>query len=198
MRRVAGRDAFDKTLVQTEFAAVTDRDDNAGAAAVLVAIDGEALDEIVDFGAPLLEAFGFGCELVGEGVRVNFFELAQALRDLLDLGGEFGRYFRRLRAQAGVLRKSAIFEIEHRFGPRPIGTQFGGFGFKLFDRKPPRECGIVDKAFVVGIEEIARDRAAGGFISLGADKEAEIENRGQWRSRSGDVGSYAAKCTNAP
>ena len=72
------------------------------------------------------------------------------------------------------MRQRAIFEIERGLGPDPVGTQFGGLGFKLFDRKAADQCGIVHKAFVVGIEEIARDRAAGGFISFGADKKAEI------------------------
>ena len=43
--------AFDETLVETEFAVIADGDDAADAGAVLLGVDGEAVDRLVDFGA---------------------------------------------------------------------------------------------------------------------------------------------------
>ena len=43
---VADRRTFDQPLVQTEFAVIADRDDNAGAGAILGAVDREAVDRL--------------------------------------------------------------------------------------------------------------------------------------------------------
>jgi hypothetical protein len=75
---------------------------------------------------------------------------------------------------AGVLRERAVFELDDGFRPLPLRAQFGGFGFKLFDREAPHQSGIVDEAVIVGAEQIARDPAAGGLIGLGAEELAEI------------------------
>ena len=142
--------------MQAEFAVIADRDDAAGAGAVLVAVDREAVDRLVDFGAAFLELRRFGRELVGEVVVADFFEFAEALFDALDFGGEFGRDFGRLRPHARVLRHEAVFGIEHRLGPGPLRAQFGGLGFELLDREAAHQRGIVHEAVVVAAEEIAR------------------------------------------
>ena len=54
------------------------------------------------------------------------------------------------------------------------GRNSVGLGFELLDREAAHERGIVEKAVVVAAEEIARDRAAGGLVGLGADEHAEI------------------------
>ena len=84
------------------------------------------------------------------------------------------RQLGRLRADAVVLRGEIVCGIEHRPGPGPGGAQFGGLLFELLDRQPADEGGIVHEALVVGAEEIARHRAAGGLVSGAADKQAEI------------------------
>ena len=83
--------------MQAEFAVIADRDDAAGAGAVLVAIDREAVDRLVDFVAAFLELRRFGRELVGPLVLADLFEFAEALLDALDFGGKLGRDFGRLR-----------------------------------------------------------------------------------------------------
>ena len=83
--------------MQAEFAVIADRDDAAGAGAVLVGVDREAVDRLVDFAAPLLELRRFGHEFVGEFVFADFLEFAEAGFDALDFGGEVGRDFGRLR-----------------------------------------------------------------------------------------------------
>ena len=70
--------------------------------------------------------------------------------------------------------KRAVFEIEHRLGPGPLGAQLGGLRFELRDREPMHEGCVFHEAVVIAAEEIARDRAAGGFIRLGAYEHAEI------------------------
>jgi hypothetical protein len=160
--------------MQAEFAVVADRDDAAGALAVLLREDREAIDRPIDFVAPLLELRRFGGELVGETVFADVFELAEALFDALDLGGEFGGSIGWLWTNPRVLREEPVFGIEHSFGPRPLRAQFGGPGFELLDREAVHQSGIVEKAVFVAGEEIAGDRAAGGLIGLGADEHPEI------------------------
>jgi hypothetical protein len=55
-----------------------------------------------------------------------------------------------------------------------LRAQCGGFRFELLDREPARERGVVQETVLVAAEEIARDMAAGSFIGLGADEEAEV------------------------
>ena len=72
------------------------------------------------------------------------------------------------------MRGEVVGGIEHRPGPGPGGAQFDGLLFELLERQPADEGGIVHEALVVGAEEIARHRAAGGLVSGTADKPAEI------------------------
>jgi hypothetical protein len=57
------RSAFDEALMQAEFAVTADRDDAAGALAVLFVVDREAFDDLVDFGAAVFEFGAFGGQL---------------------------------------------------------------------------------------------------------------------------------------
>ena len=172
--RAADRRAFDEPFMETKFAVVADRDDAAGAGAVLVAVDREAVDRLVDFAAAFLELRRFGRELVAPILLADLFEFAEALLDALDLGGKFGRELGRLRTHARVLRHEAVFGIERRPGPGPVRAQFGGLGFELLDREAFHQRGIVEEAVFVAAEEIARDPAAGGLVGRGADEQAEI------------------------
>ena len=45
--------------------------------------------------------------------------------------------------------------------------------FEPSDREPAYERGIVHEAFVIGAEEVLREGAAGGLVSLGADEQAK-------------------------
>jgi hypothetical protein len=166
--------SLDETLMQAEFAVIADRDDNAGAGALLVVVDGEAVDRLIDFGAAIAELGGFGREFVGPFVSLDVLEFAQALLDAFDLGGEIGRDFGGLRAQAGILRKLAIFELERRPDPFPLRAQFGGFGFELLERKAAYQRHIVHKAVIVAAEQIAGDGTACGFVRFGADEHAKF------------------------
>ena len=94
--------------------------------------------------------------------------------DPVEFGGDLGRIFGRLRLDAAVVREEAVIGIEHRFGPGPVGAQFGGFLFELLDREAVDERRIVHEAVVLAAEQIAGDPAAGGLIGLDADKQAEI------------------------
>ena len=160
--------------METKFAVIADRDDNAGDGAVFFAVDREILDALGEFVAALLEPGGFGHQRVGPLVLADFLEFREALLDALDFPGDFRRELGRLRADAAVLRGEVVSGIEHRPGPGPGGAQFGGLLFELLDRQPADERGIVHKAFVVAAEEIARHRAAGGLVGSAADKQPEI------------------------
>ena len=107
-------------------------------------------------------------------VSVDFWELAEALLDALDLGGEVGRNLGRFWLDPRVLGQHPVFGIEHGFGPGPLRAQFFGLGFELLDREAVHQRRIVEEAVLVAGEEIARDLAAGGLIGLGADELAEI------------------------
>ena len=168
------RRAFDEPFMETKFAVIADRDDNAGNRAVFFAVDREILDALGEFVTALLEPGGFGDQLVGPLVLGGFLEFREALLDALDFPGDFGWQLGRLRTDAAVLRGEVVCGIEHRSGPGPGGAQFGGLLFELFERQPADEGGIVHKALVVAAEEIARHRAAGGLVSGTADKPAEI------------------------
>ena len=101
--RVTCGAAFDETLMKAEFAVLTDRDDAAGAGAVCLAIDRKTVDRLVDFVAAFLEPLCFGGELVVPLIGADLFEIAEPLLDALDLLGELGRRFGRVRLQADVL-----------------------------------------------------------------------------------------------
>jgi hypothetical protein len=135
--------------VQAEFAVIADRDDDVGAGAVPGAVDREAVDRFVDLGAALIELRRRGRELVGPVVTGDLFELAEALFDALDFGGEFGRDLGRLGAHAAVLRQAMVIGIEEGLGPGPLRVQFSGLGFKLFDREPAHQRGIVEEAVFI-------------------------------------------------
>jgi hypothetical protein len=115
----ADRGPLDEALIQAEFSVVADGDDDAGAGAVLVAEDGEAIDRLVDFGAPLLDLLRFSRKFVSPIVAVDVFKLAETAFDALDFGGKISRHLCRLRPHARVLSEGAVFEIEERFGPFP-------------------------------------------------------------------------------
>ena len=72
------------------------------------------------------------------------------------------------------MHERAVFEIEDCSGPGPARAQFGRLGFELLDRQPAHERGVIHEAVIIAAEEVARDRAAGGFKGVGADKSAEI------------------------
>ena len=128
--------ALDEALMQAEAAVVADRDDAAGAGAVLVAIDREALRWSRRFRARRSSSCAASAASSSvQCVFVDLFELAETLLDALDFGGEFGRNFGRLRPHARILRHEAVFGIEHGLGPGPLRTQFGGFGFEFLDRE---------------------------------------------------------------
>ena len=100
--------------METKFAVIADRDDNAGDGAVFLAVDREILDAFGELVAALLEPGGFGHQLVGPLVLGDFLEFREALLDALDFPGDFGRKLGRLRPDAAVLRGEAVFGIEHR------------------------------------------------------------------------------------
>ena len=53
-------------------------------------------------------------------------------------------------------------------------AQFPGLLFELFERQPPDECGVVEKAVLVAAEEVAGDGAAGRrLVGRDANKLAE-------------------------
>ena len=164
------RRAFDEPFMETKFAIIADRDDNAGNGAVFFAVDREILDALGEFDTAPLEPVGFGHQLVGPLVLGGFLEFREAFFDTLDFLGDFGWQLGRLWTEAAVLRGEVVGGIEHRFGPGPGGTQFGRLLFELLERQPADECGIVHKALVVAAEEIARHRAAGSLISGAADE----------------------------
>ena len=165
-----GRRVFDEPFMETKFAIIADRDDNAGNRAIFLAVDREILDALGEVVAALLELGGFGDQLIGPLVLGGFLEFRETLFDALDFPGDFGWQLGRLRTDAAVLRGEVVCGIEHRLGPGPGGAQFGGLLFELLDRQPADECGIVHKALVVAAEEIARHRAAGGLVSSTADE----------------------------
>ena len=170
----ADRRAFDEPFMETKFAVIADRDDNAGDGAVFLAVDREILDALVEFVMALLELGGFGHQRVGPLVLRGFLELRETLFDALDFPGDFGWQLGRLRTDAAVLRGEVVCGIEHRPGPGPGGAQFGGLLFELLERQPADEGGIVHKAILVAAEEIAGDRAAGGLVRRDADEDAQI------------------------
>ena len=159
--------------METKFAIIADRDDNAGNRAVFFAVDREILDAFTEFVTAPLEPGGFGHQCVGPLVLCDFLKFREALFETLDFPGDFGWQLGRLRPDAAVLRGEVVGGIEHRLGPGPGGTQFGCLLFELLERQPADECGIVHKAFIVAAEEIASHRAAGGLVGA-ADKPAEI------------------------
>jgi len=168
------RRAFDEPFMETKFAVIADRDDNAGSGAVFVAVDRKILDTLGELVAALLEPGGVGHQRVGPLVLADFIKFREALLDAFDFPGDFAWQLGRLRAAAAVLRAKIVRGIEHRPGPGPRGAQFGGLLFELFERQPADEAGIVHKALVVTAEEIACHRAAGGFVRGAADKQPEI------------------------
>ena len=103
-----------------EFAVIADRDDAAGDRAVFRRIDGEGFGRFDQLVAAFLEPCGFGHHLVGQVVLGEFLDCREALLDLLQLGGDLGREFGRLRLDAPELPPEAVIEIEHRLGPGPM------------------------------------------------------------------------------
>ena len=68
----SSRRAFDEPFMETKFAVIADRDDNAGDGAVFFAVDREILDALGEFVAALLEPGGFGHQRVGPLVLAGF------------------------------------------------------------------------------------------------------------------------------
>ena len=109
----------------------------------------------------LLQVLRFADQPVGPGVLGERLELGETVLDRLELGGDRRREFGSLRADMRVFGGEAVIGVEHRPDPRPVRAQFLGLLFELFDRQPPDECRVVEKAVLVAAEEVARDRAAG-------------------------------------
>ena len=101
----ADRRAFDEPLMETKFAVIADRDDNAGDGAVFFAVDREILDALVEFVAAFLELGGFGHQRVGPLVLGDFLEFPETLFDALDFPGDFGRQLGRLRTEAARIAR---------------------------------------------------------------------------------------------
>ena len=74
-----GRRAFDEPFMETKFAVIADRDDNAGDGAVFLAVDREILDALGELVAALLEPGGFGHQRVGPLVLGDFLEFRETL-----------------------------------------------------------------------------------------------------------------------
>ena len=181
-----------------EAAIIADRDDAAGALAVLLRIDREALDDLVDFRAAFFEPGAFSRQLFVPFDLQHGVELSATRVDLLDLGGEIGRNLGRLWRDAGVLGEKAVFGIKHRLGPGPLRTQFFRLGFEFLDRETAHQCGIVEEAVVIAAEEIARDLAAGGLVGFGDRRTGRDRNRAAPRSRSAAASPCKPGCRNCP
>src|SRR5260370_17550935 len=61
---VAQRRAFDETLVQTEVAVIANRATAPGACAVFVVVNGETIDDCIDFAAPFAALLAFAPALI--------------------------------------------------------------------------------------------------------------------------------------
>ena len=89
----ADRRTFDEPFMETKFAVIADRDDNAGDGAVFFAVDREILDALGEFVMALLEPGGFGHQRVGPLVLGGFLRVP---RDAV----RCARFPRRFRAEA--------------------------------------------------------------------------------------------------